>query len=138
MESGNWVEQQAREDLLRRNEAPSVWAALRSALQDACDSYNAHYSPEGDPGVEVRIENGKRIVIRLRVTTESSTTSEDLVVRFVADDLAIDFSGSKLRFSSEGDDVFLVTPERRLSVDEASKHILDHFLFRDGRQNPLR
>ena len=44
----NWVERRFVIEALQAKRAPELWQEVRSALQDACDSFNEHYGSATD------------------------------------------------------------------------------------------
>ena len=136
MESaGNWVDQRSRRDKALADGVPNVWARIRSAIQNACDSYNKHYSKnESRPAVTCELDNGKRVVIRIRRRYPDRETSEELIVELKGDmiDCVADARQKPIRFESDEHGAFIKGSDgQKLSADEVSRLILEPFLFKN-------
>src|SRR5712691_2551928 len=108
----NWVERRAQSERTLNRDAPVVWNEVRSALQDACDSYNHNYCPE-TPQVTCKLENGNRVLITkvLQGTDRLGRPSEqrsDIVVAFDANTCMITSTRTK-----PGGSKFIVTADER-------------------------
>jgi hypothetical protein len=61
----NWIEKKYAHEKMLADGAPELWNKLRSAIQDACDSYNQHYAASmPNRRVKCEQENGKRLRIQ--------------------------------------------------------------------------
>src|ERR1700730_11338991 len=114
----SWVEERAQRDEVLWKGAPGVWDGVRSALQDACESYNTRYCNPDFPEVDCKLENGKRILISRNIcVTDAGGTRQTrgiVIVEFIERDPGIRFTrtnpdeSGKLRFSSTDKDVLVI------------------------------
>jgi hypothetical protein len=61
----NWVERRAQRDRILDSNVIELWHAVRAAIQDACDSFNNHYSADPDQ---------PEVVCRLKMAIESGSS----------------------------------------------------------------
>lgn len=121
----DWVQRRAERDERLPREGLERWAEIRSAIQDACTSYNANY----DDDVTCRLENG----LRVRVTKPKP--SAEVVVTYDQKRHVIEaaYSGHVLALKIVSNDygVVVVEPQNdnELTPDGASEFLLTPFLF---------
>lgn len=142
----NFVQKRiARETALEKG-APELWNRLRSAIQDACESYNTHYAAAAgarERAVICKLENGKRISVEKQIRTVHSASShrEDtisLIVSFegrppvitVAGDSPV--TGATYPISSNEDTAFIGSTDRQRDLDDLCRAILEPLLFPSG------
>ena len=143
----NWVEHRARCDQYLGNSA-EVWSQVRSAVEEACESYAQHYGHTGAYELHCNAEHADRLEIERTLPPDrifrSTAEFRRIVVTFVDDQLAIEvasnFVGQNTRFSisSDEDSAFVAMEGTRLSSEEASRRILEPLLFpADERRHPM-
>jgi hypothetical protein len=127
----NWVERRVLSERLLKTGALEFWNQIRSALQDACQSFNSHYVEDGrfPQRVEAKLENGLRI--RIVVPSRREAMVEMLVVEFdralsVVSATTDSGPGRTLPMRSDGLSVFVVFGGRNLNADEVSEELLEN------------
>ena len=135
----NWVQRRARREFLLDSKADEVWNDVRAAVQDACDTYNEHYSPPNQPTVDYKLENGHRLRITKTVPADGLTVfhpvKETLVVAFdkaaPAITMSRDSTGTRaFRIDARETEVFAKGDDgTKVSADQLSEKILERFLF---------
>jgi len=138
-ETLNWVQRRARRELILDTQAGDIWNDVRAALQDACNSYNEHYSTAPtSPEVTCNLENGSRIKF-------ARTLPPDNVQRFHAARISLlvsydkathainvtsdETSKSAFRITSDENAAFIEYGGKPQTPDEVSRRILEEFLF---------
>lgn len=137
----NWVDRRAAADTALTKKAPELWNAVRSAIQDACESYRKHYSSRYVEPVKDTLENGSRIRVDLP-TVVRNPARESPVIRLGVSSIIVSFNrelpavqwaddkGSHhVLVSADEHGAFLLEGETRISPDELSRIILKPFLF---------
>ena len=141
MAETNWVEQLARIDKTLIDQTPDVWAAVRSALEDSCKSYNDHYVKADLDKVAYLPENGNRIRIKFRVHETDRSTPGELLVRFDETAPCIEVTGDvhtrKMIIKADSDRAFVGIGDRVLTADEVAQLILEPALFKPGQRRKL-
>ena len=132
----NWVDKRAHREAILSAGAPEVWAAARSAIMDACDSFNRCYG-QGKMPVECAMENGKRIRIKRTIFADRVQRFQDTVlevlVTFIPESATIAMArqNASRKYSIIADDssAYVTDGETRLSADDLSCRILQPLLF---------
>lgn len=142
----NWVEKRkARETALEKG-APELWNRLRSAIQDACASYNEQYAAapgSEDKRVTCQLENGKRVLVKKLIRTVHSASSfrDDnlsVIVSFETRPPVITVAGdppvhaTTYAISSSEDTAFIGSIESQRDVDDVCRAILEPVFFPRG------
>jgi len=136
-EPTNWVEQRAHRERILRSEGPKVWGELRSALEDACNSYNEHYCPNKHE-VECKLENGNRSIITKTTYADGHTRYRDERIEVIASfhqaTAAVTVTRTpgtphSFHISSDEQQAFLMEGKERVTPDEASRKILESVFF---------
>src|ERR1039457_2986651 len=132
----NWVERRFVIEALQAKRAPELWQEVRSALQDACDSFNERYGSATDQ-VECALENCRRVRITRKLLEDHSRNRHSKIVTTIV--VSFDENSQKITaaqnsanifsISSDGISVFITRKDKRLEPDEVSKEILESFLF---------
>jgi hypothetical protein len=139
----NWVERRAIQDRNLESGAPQIWSAVRSALDDACRSYNAHYIHDFNrPEVRFNPENGSRaIIVRTLYTDRGIATderTEEILVTFDSTIPAIVATrkdkSERFDIASDQNSAFVARGDKRLDADEISRAILEPLFFRKGEK----
>jgi hypothetical protein len=132
MDNKNWVEVRANRESTLWQKAPELWQEVRSAVQDACQSYNDHYSNPDHPEVICKLENGKRV----RVNREAHGM---VLIEFDARKPSIRYtrdhseSSGELGFCSDEVEAWIATGDgARMTPDAASRNLLEPLLFQTG------
>jgi hypothetical protein len=144
----DWVEHRARRDQYL-DDAVEEWRQVRSAVQQACKSYIRHYAHTGAYELQCNVEHDNRLVIERTLPADDifrfSAELRRVVVVFSNDQLTIEASSNfagqdtiQLCVSSDDDGTLVTFEGTRLSHEEASRRILEHFLFpTDERRRPI-
>jgi hypothetical protein len=140
MEPINWIESRAAKEIVLQKQAPELWNAVRSALQDACDGFNEHYAFDtNQPEVSCKPENGRRILITIKRRERDREFSEEMIVRFSEESYSIEYNSSRLNLSSDDTQAFVVQHDgQRLDPDAVSRCILEPFFFKNGESKKPR
>ncbi len=144
-ENGNWVERRARRESTLSKQSLDVFEGLRKAIQDACDSFNAHYVDRGMTGATVEPENGKRIRISHttppdRITTIQAVRRSVLVVfddqalTITSTEVGSDAASQVFRIEADQQRAFAMAGTTEVTADSMSQKILEPILF----PNPAR
>jgi hypothetical protein len=138
-EMKNWVERRALQDKNLETGAPGVWSAVRSALEDACRSYNEHYSHDANfQEVSCKLENGNRVVItRTRAVNNGGTMiqwlTEEIIVSFdkTASEVKVARKDGSARYeiTSNQEGAFIMQHGKTIDADETSRQILEPLFF---------
>lgn len=146
----NWVEYRAQCDLMLTSGAGTVWDEVRAALQDACASYNEHYSPQpGIAEVTSKLENGRRMLISRKVYVTEAGRSQEVVCKLLVEFDELHYSVTytrenpdatgQLRIDADKASAFIRDANgQRSSPDEASRFLLEPILFRGGEIRHVR
>lgn len=143
----NWVEHRARCDQYLGSSV-EVWSQVRSAVQEACQSYARHYAHTGVYELLCNLEHDNRLNIERTLPPDgvfrSTAELRRLVVTFSDEYLTIDVTANfpakntRLCIYSDEDGAFVAIDTTRLSSEEASRQILEHLLFpADERRHPI-
>jgi hypothetical protein len=127
----NWVERRAAIERTRREQAPALWNAVRGALQDACDSFNALYGAEAGK-VTCELENGQRVRVTrvVRVPGTAHGTPRQVLVTYHADDYTIAATSRvKAQIQADADGVYLEWQRARIEPDALCQTLLEPVLF---------
>jgi cobalamin biosynthesis Mg chelatase CobN len=143
----NWVERQAFRDRILETEAPKVWSAVRSALEDACKSYNEYYGHDPNTQeVTCHLENGSRVVVvrNRAINTDGGIIlrNEEVVISFEKATEEIKVArkdkAEKFTISSNETSAFVAHGEKVIDADEISRLILWPLLFpADEKKRPI-
>jgi hypothetical protein len=131
----NWVERRAKRERMLAKEAPEAWSQVRSAIQDACNSYDQYYDSD-DARLQCKLENGTRI----RVTKIEAKRRAEVLVSYDNRSRNIDLTteAGQMRFIITADDngVSVIDSRHRnsLTPDEVSQRVLAPLLFPDDTE----
>src|SRR5260370_260807 len=140
----NWIKQRYDEDRLYFSQGPILWNDLKEALRFSVTEYHKHYVQAGIE--EINFEacaGGDPNCVRMRKTP--SPQPKALEVRFDIQKLAVtwadvammpDKSKPTIKLSINDGKVELLSDGKSVDVAEASKIILEGFLFPNGRRQP--
>jgi hypothetical protein len=133
----NWIERRYAIEYCLAKDKGEVWNSVRSALQDACESFNKHYASRGE--LTIQLENGFRIRISFPsadLLDQLEHPVDSIIVVFNPKIPAIDWAfadGShSIVISSDEHEAFLVEDGKRLTPDDLSRKILEPLVF--GKQ----
>jgi hypothetical protein len=142
----NWVEKKVRRESVLKEGAPELWNKAKTALENACLSYNQHYVTEGGRKVGWLSEDSKVTItkdVRLQV---SSTIRRDeaisVVVSFETGPPAIKVGGvgpvksTAFPILSDEETAF-IGMEREFDIEEVSKRILEPLFFPTGQYSEI-
>ena len=120
-------------------QAPEAWNSIRGAVQDACESYNAHYSSDVNTTVKCKLENGHRIVVSRFMPANRVTTFQDrnpqIVIEYDSQSTTVTVAydqpaGSQtFRISADDQGVFIVDSKSRITADRLSEKVLKDLFF---------
>jgi hypothetical protein len=130
-EGSNWVEHRyAIESSLERN-SPQLWQDVRSALQNACESFVARYGNSKGVEINVKPENGRRL--RITLFTTRGEVPRFVVVSFdpkVNEISWVNDDTGAIKISADQNGAFLADENgKHVTPDELSRQILEPFLF---------
>jgi hypothetical protein len=146
-ESANWVQRRAVKERVLDTGAIGVWNEVRSALQDACESYNEHYSPNPNRvEVECQLENGNRIRItrtlpggppHFQPIITQALVEFDSKIPSIRSTREESSASREFRISSDETFSYVVDGDARMAPDEVSRLILEPILFHGERRHPI-
>jgi hypothetical protein len=135
----NWVEKKAATERNLSQDGLGIWNEVRSAIQDACESWKEHYAPSGSQGPTITLENGTRMrvepprIIWMKATLppfHDPTRLEYVLIYLDKDVPAIkwtdDTGGHEVKIMADENKAFL---SGNITADDLSKRILEHLLF---------
>ena len=129
----NWVDRRAhRETLLSHSD--EVWNSVRSAVQDACESFNGHYATTQTP-VVCKAENGSRLFISRTIVADRVRIFSDIklhaLVAFSGLEITVTYKNGFKAYQITADDesAFVVDKGKRQTPDEVSQSILEPVLY---------
>lgn len=132
----NWIEKKWKIEQSFPKQAPPLWDKLRGHIQDACDSYNAHYASE-DGRVKCEMENGRRVKVQRMLRCAAGLGYHDelvtALISFAQDRVSVagdpPIEPQEFLISSDGEAAFFGRPDHTLDTDEISRRILEPLLF---------
>jgi hypothetical protein len=140
----NWIEKRvAREQMLKTN-TPTVFAEVVSAIEAACNSFNAAYSSDKIAPVESKRGADGELLIRrmVRIPSENTNTYIEneifIQIRMQVDPTLRIMAGyqghrhiQSLVFEIQSDEnsAFIVTFDKRVTPDEVSHRVLEPLFF---------
>jgi len=140
-EQTNWVERRAAVEKSLATNSGTVWNGVRSAVQDACESYRKHYAVTTERQLTDTMENGNRLRIDLPNPVplqlgghkvERVITS--IVISFNPRIPAIEWADNRgshqVKISADEHEAFLENAGNRISPDSLSQMILERVLFK--------
>ena len=135
----NWVERRAHREQLLHTHGGEMWQGVRAAVQDACESFNAHYPSIPNYAVKCKLENGYRIVVSRFIPLDRVTNFQDrtlhVTIGYNSQESAITVAydeprGSRtFRITSDDQGVFILDGKTRITPDEISEKALEALFF---------
>lgn len=143
----NWIERKARREAVLNDQSNTVWQAVRSAIQDCCDTFYKYYCNPGLTEREITCEpeNGHRFRVTRKVLANRITTYQDTkhtaLIEFDEGGKCIRVTvdnKSPMIFLIDADDsrAFATHNKQEISPDDLSRKALEDLMF--GKEQNTR
>jgi hypothetical protein len=140
--SVNWVERQAEKEKAIEAGGTDLWQNLSLVIKEVCDSFNSHYGHQYS-AVTVKPEGKSRLRITrnlMRSISHSHSRPESISLQIAYEPEHFQITAAcptvnvvakvELEFNQEQSTTpFLASDSERISDDQASKILLNEFLF---------
>lgn len=141
----NWLERRAIEDATIERDGPELWRTFRDTIQSVVDSFNAIYCERDFREFQCNdCTQASENCVRVRSIPPPGKKGRYIELRFKPErrDIAlISVEGQKILFTfgiSDTRKIQLLHENTPISVDAASKLVLEPFLFASGPRPPLK
>jgi hypothetical protein len=130
----NWIERRAKRESNLKDGVPRIWEEVKTALADACESYNKLYGAGGATSV-VSESTAEQFIASLAKTGKTifinlAQNSKGTGITVKPEEESAPPRTFAIR--SDEDSVFIVTGDKQIGADELSQLILEPLLFPKG------